>query len=84
MRQQQYYVTSLLDQMENLGSRNAAKLQVIIDIMTAAGIAEETRWIFHNHLETMQPDCHQAFLEMLGLNLDEIKQCREWAINKTF
>jgi DNA-binding transcriptional MerR regulator len=84
LRQQQYYVTSLLEHMDIISCHNIEKLKVLIGIMTAAGVTEKARWTFHNNLETLQPDCHQAFLEMLGLNPEEIKHCREWAISKMY
>jgi DNA-binding transcriptional MerR regulator len=84
LRQQQCYIKALLEQVDDISRHNVEKLKVVIGIMEATGVTEETRWTFHNHLETAQPDCHQAFLEMLGLSPDEIKHCREWAINKMF
>lgn len=84
LRQQQYYVTSLLEHMEVISGHNTEKLKMLIGIIEAAGVTKQTCWTFHNKLETVEPDCHQTFLEMLGFNAAEIKQCREWAISKMF
>jgi DNA-binding transcriptional MerR regulator len=82
LRQQQFYIISLLEQMDVISRHNVEKLKVLTEIMETSGVTGKSRWTFHNRLETAQPGCHQAFLEMLGFSPDEIKHCREWAARK--
>ncbi|WP_261858713.1 MerR family transcriptional regulator [Photobacterium sanguinicancri] len=50
-----------------------------IEIMKAAGLTDENMKNWHKQFETMEPEAHQAFLESINIDAEEIKTIRHWA-----
>lgn len=47
-----------------------------VEIMQAAGFSEQEMQNWHKKFEEMEPIEHQAFLESIGINEEEIKRIR--------
>jgi len=78
LRDQQRYVISLLQNI-NPTIEADVRMKAFHGVSALSGVSEETRWRFHNRLETAHPAAHQEFLEMLGFDPEEIQRCRKWS-----
>lgn len=78
LRDQQRYVISLLQNL-NPAIEADVRMKAFHGFSLLSGVAEETRWRFHNRLEIAHPAAHQEFLELLGLDQEEIQSCRKWS-----
>lgn len=78
LRQQQKAIVMLLKQPLLL-EQNMVNKQRWVEIMQAAGLTETDMKNWHKQFESMEPDSHQAFLESLGIDAEEIKQIRDWS-----
>jgi DNA-binding transcriptional MerR regulator len=48
-----------------------------VEIMAAAGFSDQEMWQWHQAFEKMEPQGHQEFLEVLGIEADEIAKIRK-------
>ena len=80
LRQQQKTIIALLENPGLISTRSFNKEQWVA-IMKAAGLDETDMKNWHFQFEQMQPDAHQAFLESLDIDSDEIKKIRAWALS---
>ena len=76
LRQQQKAIVTLLEQPELL-EQNSVDKDRWSEIMKAAGLNAQDMKNWHRQFEMMEPDAHQAFLESLKIDKDEIQQIRK-------
>jgi DNA-binding transcriptional MerR regulator len=90
LQRQQHGIVRLLEQLITPRHRGRAaaktsthkettamKKERWVKIMEAAGFSEADRVKWHKTFEQMEPQEHQAFLESLGIPVDEIRRIRE-------
>lgn len=75
LRHQQKAVIALLQDKDHLESTMVTK-QRWVEIMQAAGFTKTDMIKWHQKFEQMEPQEHQAFLESLGIEQEEIKNIR--------
>ena len=75
LRQQQKAIVMLLEQGERPVSQAMTK-ERWTDIMAAAGFSEADMLGWHRQFEQMEPEGHQAFLESLAIDEDEVERIR--------
>ncbi|MBE1275332.1 MerR family transcriptional regulator [Enterovibrio baiacu] len=78
LRQQQKAIVILLEQ-PTLLEQNMVTKERWVDIMVAAGMSEEDMMNWHKQFEKMEPEAHQAFLESLNIDAEEITKIRTWS-----
>lgn len=76
LRKQQQVILSILNQKDiNKKTRMVTKEQWI-NFLKEAGLDEDGRIKWHMAFEKSSPECHQDFLESIGLSDTEIKKIR--------
>ncbi len=78
LRQQQLAIVNYLETPELLKNENMTK-DKWTSIMSASGMSEKDMVNWHKEFEKLQPEGHQAFLESLQIDVDEIKEIRQWS-----
>lgn len=78
LRLQQKAIVQYLDQPGMLESRTVTK-ERWTQIMRDAGLNDDDMHNWHVQFEQTEPDGHQAFLESLDIEPDEIEQIRAWS-----
>jgi MerR family transcriptional regulator, thiopeptide resistance regulator len=81
LRKQQRLIASLLGNKKALNLSRTINKDTWIEILRAAGLDEKAMLQWHQAFEKNAPNAHQDFLESLGLNKNEIKKIRHWAMN---
>ena len=80
LRQQQRMIIGLLQNEQLLSSIEQIDRDVFVKILKQAGFDELGMIALHAELERLSPDGHQKFLESLGVEPEEIKKIREYAV----
>lgn len=78
LRLQQKAIVQVLQQPELLVGQGLTK-ERWVDMMRAAGLSDDDMHDWHRQFESMEPEAHQAFLESLQIEPDEIEQIRAWS-----
>jgi hypothetical protein len=67
-------------------NRSEAKLlldqEVFSNVLNSMGFDDASRQAFHRQFEQISPKSHQFFLELLGMEDEEIKEVRNNLINR--
>jgi DNA-binding transcriptional MerR regulator len=79
-RQQQLIVQLLRRRAVRRGARWLDK-DGWVAILRATGMGEEDMRRWHVEFERLSPEAHQDFLELLGLEAEEIEKTRRWSRN---
>lgn len=58
---------------------NMVNKQRWCEIMRAAGFNDQQMHAWHQQFEAMEPDNHQEFLELLGIDKAEVQKIRHWS-----
>ena len=83
LRQQQHYIMSLMQNKELFKSAGPVDMPSLRALLDMAGISEETKWRFHHEFEKEYPERHQAFLELLGLDISTVEKIRNWSRDRS-
>lgn len=71
----------LIIELLKLQNRPEAKLvldpEVFADVLNSMGFDDASKEIFHNQFEMCSPQSHQFFLELLGLEDEDIRKIRK-------
>jgi MerR family transcriptional regulator, thiopeptide resistance regulator len=78
LRQQQLAIVNFLEAPDLLKNQDMSK-DKWTSIMTASGMSDEDMVNWHNEFEKLQPEGHQAFLQSLNIDADEIEEIRSWS-----
>ncbi|RDE25069.1 MerR family transcriptional regulator [Motiliproteus coralliicola] len=78
LRLQQKAIVQYMDQPQ-LPERGAVSKERWTQIMRNAGLSDEDMHNWHIQFEHNEPDGHQAFLESLDIEADEIARIRRWS-----
>lgn len=78
LRRQQNYIMTFLQKRELLKS-SYVDMSSVRELMEIAGISDETKWRFHHEFEKHDPERHQAFLELLGLDRHTVEEIKNWS-----
>ena len=79
LRQQQYFIISLLQNNQLLERVSTIQMDSLVGFLECAGIDDKARWKLHNQFEKKFPEKHEAFLQLLGLTPEEVREIREWS-----
>lgn len=78
LRLQQKAIVQFMEEPQLLDTKIVSK-ERWTEIMREAGLTDEDMRNWHMHFEKNEPEGHQAFLESLNIDPDEIKAIRSWA-----
>lgn len=76
LRQQQFLIINLLQNHTLIERLSLPTKEALLETLRAAGLDEAMQWNFHKQFEELFPDKHQSFLELLGVQPEEIRTIR--------
>ena len=79
LRRQQQVALALLRDRSATGRTRAMTKERWVQLLTACGLDENDRALWHREFEKLSPEAHQDFLESLDLPADEIAAIRRWS-----
>lgn len=79
LRQQQQIILGFLKSGKVLQKVSVLQKDVFIESLKSAGFNGRDQWRLHNHFENDFPEAHRAFLQVLGLTVEQISKTRTWA-----
>lgn len=82
LRQQQYFIINLLQDNQFLERVGTIHKDSFVDLLHSAGIDDKAQWRIHNEFEKKFPEKHEAFLQLLGLTHEQVKEIREWSLEE--
>jgi Predicted transcriptional regulators len=79
LRQQQYFIINLLQDNQFLERMSTIQKDSFVGLLQSAGIDDTAQWRLHNQFEKQFPEKHKAFLQLLGLAPEQIREIRKWS-----
>lgn len=82
LRQQQYFIISLLQNNQLLERVSTIQKDSFVGLLQSAGIDDKAQWRLHNQFEKKFPETHKAFLQLLGLTPEQAREIRDWSLEE--
>ncbi|MBP2642701.1 MAG: transcriptional regulator, MerR family [Firmicutes bacterium] len=79
LREQQFFIINLLQNNQLLERVSTIEIDCFAGVLESAGVDEKAQWRIHNQFEKSFPEKHEAFLQLLGLTPERVREIRKWA-----
>ena len=83
LRFRQKLIVTLLKQKNQPDARMVLDKDIFATVLTSMGFDEKNLEEFHKRFEQEAPNSHQFFLELLGMDEEEIKNLKDYLLSQT-